>query len=90
MVVSGRLIGDPVVGATVELWQELPGQRHFRRIAKTRVSAGGEYKFTFRRGTVRTDRKWYVTAEGVRSHTLHQRVKHERVKHRVKRHRGKR
>jgi hypothetical protein len=59
----------------VALWQELPGQTHFRRIAGTAMSAGGQYRFTLRRGAVRTARKWYVTADGVKSATLHERVK---------------
>jgi hypothetical protein len=74
VVISGSLLADLSAGSAVVLWQELPGQTSFHQVAQTTTTAGGHYTFTLARGKVTSDRKWYVTAGGLRSATLDQHV----------------
>jgi hypothetical protein len=73
--ITGRLtpVGSP--GAAVTLWQELPGQSSFNRVAQAKTDSTGAYRFTRRAGSVRTNRSWYVTALSLRSATWAQMVK---------------
>ncbi len=60
VVVSGRLL---LAGAdtTVILYQELPGQNTFHRIARTETNRSGHYRFV--RVGIETNREWFVTAK---------------------------
>jgi hypothetical protein len=75
VVISGSTIGSPSAGATVALWQELPGQAGFHQTAQTSLNSSGAYTFTLGRGKVKSDRRWYVTAAGLRSPTIDQLVR---------------
>jgi phospholipase C len=72
LVVEGRLSGHLVGGARVALWQRLPVQRTYHRIARTHADRHGHYEFTLH---PTTDRSYYVTAAGLQSHTLHEPVR---------------
>jgi hypothetical protein len=74
VVISGGLTGNPVSGAQVVLWRELSGQSSFHQFARTTTDSAGRYTFTMKRGTVNADQRWYVTAGGLTSPTLHQNV----------------
>lgn len=74
VTISGRLFGSSASGATVVLWQKLAGQATFQQIDHTAADALGAYTFTEKAGTVRTNREWYVTANGTQSPTLTQAV----------------
>lgn len=74
MVISGGLTSNPVAGAQVVLWRELSGQSSFRQFAQTTTDSAGQYKFTMKRGSVNADQQWYVTASGLTSPTLQQKV----------------
>ena len=71
--IAGRLFGEPT-GTRVVLWRELPGRHEFQPVAATRTNAAGRFAFVRRRGVVFTNRRWYVSAAGIRSRTLDQRV----------------
>ena len=58
--------------ATVALWQELPNERSFHEVASTNADSSGAYKFV--RGSIETNRRWYVVAGGTRSSTVDQQV----------------
>jgi hypothetical protein len=74
VVISGGLTGNPVSGAQVVLWRELSGQSSFHQFARTTTDSAGHYTFTLKRGSVNADQQWYVTAEGLTSPTLQQKV----------------
>src|SRR5947209_7682253 len=57
--ISGQLRGRAIGGAAISLWQELPWQRKFHQIARTRVDAVGVYQFT---RSPRYNAKLYVFA----------------------------
>lgn len=69
--VTGQL-SRVAAGATVTLWQELPGQRAFHAVAHVGSDATGTYAFDL---AVQTNRSWYVTADGLTSVTVEQSVK---------------
>ncbi len=71
VTVSGRL-ATAAAGATVDLWQALPGGG-FKQVAQTSTGSSGTYQFV--RSDVNTNRQWYVTAAGATSLTLSQNVK---------------
>jgi Phosphoesterase family len=71
VVISGRLGGPHHAHAVVLLWRRLPGSRRFRATAGTRTNASGAYSMSVR---LDGNRWWYVTARGLRSRTVHQRV----------------
>lgn len=68
------MLSAPTAGSTVTLWQELPGQTSFHQVAQTKLDSGGAYTFSFGRGKVSSDRRWYVTAQGLKSATVDQLV----------------
>jgi phospholipase C len=72
LVVEGKLKGHRIARAGVSLWQRLPTRRTYHRIARTHADRHGHYEFTLH---PTTDRSYYATAAGVRSHTLHERVR---------------
>lgn len=72
--ITGRLMPAASSGIAVTLWQELPGQTAFHAVALTSTDSTGAYAFTRRAGSVKTNRSWYVTANGTRSLTLAQMV----------------
>lgn len=74
VVISGRMLGNPTAGATVTLWQEMPGQSSFHQVAQTKLDSAGAYAFSFGRGKVSSDRRWYVAAQGLKSATMDQLV----------------
>jgi hypothetical protein len=71
VTVSGRL-ATAAAGATVDLWQALPGGG-FQQVAQTSTGSSGTYQFV--RTDVNTNRQWYVTAAGATSLTISQSVK---------------
>lgn len=73
-ITGGLTTSTGSVGATVTLWQELPGQVTFHVVAQTKTDSSGNYSFTRRAGLVLTNRSWYVSAAGARSETVLQRV----------------
>jgi hypothetical protein len=73
--ISGRLMTAGSTGATVTLWQELPGHAGFHQVAQTNTDSAGAYTFTRRAGSVQTNRSWYVTALGMKSVTVTQMVR---------------
>jgi hypothetical protein len=72
VTISGRWAGA-TSGATVVLWQKLPGSKVFKDVAHATSSSSGQYQFA--RSGVETNREWYVTVSGVRSLTIEQRVR---------------
>jgi hypothetical protein len=72
LVVEGKLSGHLVSGARVALWQRMPAQRSFHLIARTHAGRHGKYEFALH---PTTDRSYFVTAAGLQSHTLHERVR---------------
>jgi hypothetical protein len=86
VTVSGTLTGD--AGGTVTLWQELPGATAFSQLSVTTANATtGAYSFALAKGSVTTDRAWYVTAGTAQSVTIDQQVS-ARVTIAVTRHAG--
>jgi hypothetical protein len=69
--ITGRLIGGSS-GTTVALWQKLPGQSAFTRVAHTTTDAGGDYKIV---RSVPTNVSWYASSGTARSGTVLQRVR---------------
>src|SRR5436309_1905174 len=67
VVISGRSLA----GVPVALWQRLPQQRLFRRLLTTSTDSMGQYTM---RTQPDTNRQWYVTARGLRSRVVTQRV----------------
>jgi phospholipase C len=65
--VSGRLRGAAVIGVRVGLWQRLPWQQRYHRIALTRTDRDRRYAFVRR---FETSRRLVVVADGARSRTL--------------------
>jgi phospholipase C len=74
VVITGRLTGRSASGARVTLWQRLAGQRVFHRAGVATTAGDGRFTIIRRVGAVTTDRQWYVTAGGIRSRLVRQRV----------------
>jgi phospholipase C len=72
VTVSGRVRGGSGGGMLVTLWQRLPGQRDYHQIKLTRTNRFGLYRFRLR---PMIDRRLYVTAAGLRSRTVKERVR---------------
>jgi hypothetical protein len=73
VTISGTLTGD--AGGTVTLWQELPGATTFSQLAVTTSNATtGAYSFALAKGSITTDRAWYVTGGTAQSNTVDQQV----------------
>ncbi len=74
LTISGRL-GNGASGQSVELWQELPGQSAFKRVAQTTTDGSGGYKFVRSLGVVNTNASWYAKAGSAISGTLVEHVR---------------
>jgi phospholipase C len=71
ITISGRLLTARHRRVKVLLWRRLPGSKRFRITEAKRTNSAGRYSMT---GRVDGNRWWYVTAQGLRSRTVHQRV----------------
>ena len=66
--ISGQLFGTSSVShVKIVLWEKLAKQHSFHRVASTRTNSGGHYSIVRRAGAVKTNRAWYVVANGLRS-----------------------
>jgi hypothetical protein len=74
VTVTGRVLSGGS-GKRVELWQKLPGQSKFTRVAQTTTNASGDYTIVRSAGTVQMNASWYATSAGATSATLVQRVR---------------
>jgi phospholipase C len=73
--ISGRLTARHAGGVKVWLWERLGTGHRYRRVLHARTDSSGRYQFVRRRGAVKTNRRWYVTAAGSRSAVHRQRVR---------------
>jgi phospholipase C len=71
VTISGRLLTAHRRGVKVLLWRKLPGSKRFRVTEAKRTNSSGRYSMTL---WIDSNRWWYVTAQGLRSLTVHQRV----------------
>ncbi len=69
-----RRLAGASSGTAVDLWQELPGQSSFHRVAQTTTDSSGGYTFVRGAGVVQTNASWYTTSGGATSRTLVQQV----------------
>jgi hypothetical protein len=60
VTISGRLLSGSS-GTTVSLWQKLPGQSTFTRVAQTTTNPAGDYSIVRGAGTVLTNTTWYAS-----------------------------
>jgi hypothetical protein len=60
VTISGRLLSGSS-GTTVSLWQKLPGQSTFTRVAQTTTNAAGDYSIVRGAGTVLMNTTWYAS-----------------------------
>jgi phospholipase C len=74
VTLSGRAVGLRP-RTLIVLWQRLTGQRKFHRVALTRTDRTGHYRIVWRVGKIWTNHRWYVTARGLRSRTITERVR---------------
>ena len=74
VVITGGFTTNPQSGLPAVLWRELAGQSSFHQMSQTTTDTSGHYSFTLGRGRVMADQAWYVTAGGLRSSTLQQKV----------------
>jgi len=72
VVINGTLRGRSFVGIAVVLWQRLPGQKAFHRVAGSTSDFMGRYTISL--PTVATNRQWYVAALGGRSRVVQEQV----------------
>jgi hypothetical protein len=73
VTITGRLLNGGA-GKTVDLWQKLPGQSRFTRVAQATTNSSGDYTIVRRAGTVQTNTSWYATTSSATSATVFQRV----------------
>ena len=73
IMLSGTLAGVRG-GATVTLWGRQATQRQYRFSKSTKTGPHGGFKFTMRPRAIFTNRYWYVTARGLRSGTVFEKV----------------
>jgi hypothetical protein len=74
VVITGGFTTNPQSGVPAVLWRELAGQSSFHQMSQTTTDSSGHYTFTLGRGKVMADQAWYVTAGGLRTSTLQQKV----------------
>jgi phospholipase C len=74
VVISGTLGGRKVAHVRLSLYQRLGSSGRFRRLVRTRTDGAGGYRIVRSAGIVVTNRQWYVTAHGLRSRTVTERV----------------
>jgi hypothetical protein len=68
------MLGNAVAGTQVVLWQEVVGQSSYTKAATTTLDSSDQYSFTMQAGVVKANRSWYVTAGGIQSGTVEQKV----------------
>lgn len=72
VVISGSLSGaSSTPGATVTIWQRLPGENQFSKLADVTPDASGTYSLS---ESPDTNRQWYASANGLRSVMIEQQV----------------
>ena len=71
VTITGRLLGPRRGDRVVLLWRRFPGSHRFWPTEVTRTDRSGRYRMTAQIGG---NRWWYVTAVGLRSRAVHQRV----------------
>lgn len=74
VVIVGHLSGSPNANQKVNLFHRLAGQPGFSFVQSARTDSHGNYVITRKPGVVDTNRAWYVRSDGVRSHTVRERV----------------
>jgi hypothetical protein len=74
IVLSGELTGASDSGQTIKLWQRLPGASSSTQTVQTTTNSGGGFSFTLAKGSVTTNRSWYVTGDGLTSPTVDESV----------------
>jgi hypothetical protein len=74
VTVTGRATGV-AAGTIVTLWQRLPSQQSFHRIAQAPIDSSGQYTIVLARGTVLTNRDWYASTSARTSATITQQVR---------------
>jgi hypothetical protein len=74
IVLSGDLIGVSNTGQTIKLWQELPGATSYTQTLQATTGSSGGFSFTLNKGTVLTNRSWYVTGDGMTSPKVQENV----------------
>jgi phospholipase C len=75
---SVRIIGHVAgagSGVHVTLWRRLPGERRFRASLSTHTAGHGAYAFFIRPHVLSANRYWQVTAAGLRSRIVFERVR---------------
>jgi phospholipase C len=75
VTLSGRLSGPRHRGATVTIWQRLPGQRRATRLTEATTGPAGGYRVKLPPGAVVVNSRWYATARGLRSPPVAERVR---------------
>jgi phospholipase C len=75
VVISGRVVGAHVAHTLVVLWHQLPGERRRHRVLRARTDGSGRYLIRRRAGVVETNRWWWISARGLVSRRLGQRVR---------------
>lgn len=74
VVISGAMLNNSTAGAQVTLWQEVAGQSSFTNVGTAKLDSAGQYSFTMNSGVVKANRTWYVTAQGIQSPSVIQKV----------------
>lgn len=77
IVIYGRLTGPSSGSRPVTLWHRVAGQSRFTPVQRTTTNANGFYDIARADGVVRTNRAWFVRADGVRSRTVNEKVRAE-------------
>jgi phospholipase C len=75
ITLSGTLRGASR-GVTVTLWGRQATQSQFRLSKRTQTGSHGAFKFVMRPRSIFTNRYWYVTARGLRSGTVFEKVQY--------------
>ena len=71
VTITGRLLTPRSHHVVIVLWRRFPGRRRFHPTEATRTDRMGRYAMSAR---IDSNRWWYVTAKGIRSRTVRQRV----------------
>jgi phospholipase C len=74
ITISGRLGGPGAAHATVALWERRATKHRFRLILRSRTDRAGRYRIVRGATAVRINRWWYVSALGMTSRTIRERV----------------
>ena len=74
VVIFGHLRGPINANRVVTLWGRLNTQPRFHPVQSTTTDSHGFYVFFRQKGTVNTNRHWFVKSVGARSRTIYERV----------------